>query len=165
MELLAVNGKIDWKLLCRNVLIPVAGGTAIGYLANTNTRKKYEKLEKPSFSPPGAVFPIAWTALYTLMGTAKYRVKKKQELHGLADNQSVPYNVQLGLNFLWSFLYFKWNLRGTALVDVFVLLGAIVLTAYEFYQTDATAGTLMLPYIAWVLFAFALNYSTWRLNK
>ncbi|GKV64999.1 MULTISPECIES: TspO/MBR family protein [Sporosarcina] len=165
MELLNVNGTTDWKKLTRNVLIPVVGGSIVGWLANRNTQEQYAKLEKPSFSPPGFVFPVAWTALYTLMGVANYRVEEKQARRKQNDSAVPLYDVQLGLNFLWSFLYFKWNLRGTALMEMTILLGAIAMTAYEFNKTDRTAGALMVPYIGWVLFALTLNYSTWKLNK
>ncbi|AXH99996.1 tryptophan-rich sensory protein [Sporosarcina sp. PTS2304] len=162
MELLKVNGVVNWKKLTRNVLLPVVGGSIIGYLANRNTQDQYAQLEKPSFSPPGSIFPIAWTTLYTMMGIAKYRVEEKQRLE--SKDATTLYDIQLGLNFLWSFLFFKWNLRGTALIEMTILLGAIALTAYEFNKIDQTAGVLMLPYIAWVLFALTLNYSTWKLN-
>lgn len=165
MELLNVNGQLDWKKLTRNVLIPVVGGSIVGWLANRNTQEQYDKLEKPSFSPPGLVFPIAWTALYTMMGVANYRVEEKQAQLRKTNEAALLYEVQLGLNFLWSFLFFKWNLRGTALVEMTIMLGAIALTAYEFNKTDRTAGALMVPYIGWVLFALTLNYSTWKLNK
>lgn len=164
MELLTIQGKLDWKKLARNVLIPVVGGSLIGYFANRDTQEQYAKLEKPSFSPPGMAFPIAWTALYTTMGIASYRVEMKQD--PTEKDAALPlYDVQLGLNFLWSFLFFKWNLRGTALLEMTVMLGAIALTAYEFNKTDRTAGALMIPYIGWVMFALTLNYSTWKLNK
>ncbi|WP_153731677.1 TspO/MBR family protein [Sporosarcina obsidiansis] len=165
MELLHVNKTVNWKNLTRSVLIPVVGGSIVGWLANRNTQEQYAQLEKPSFSPPGAVFPVAWTALYTMMGIANYRVEQKQEQLKRKDSAAQLYDVQLGLNFLWSFLYFKWNLRGTALVEMTILLGAIAMTAYEFNKTDRTAGALMVPYIGWVLFALTLNYSTWKLNK
>ena len=158
MELLKVQGELNWKKLARNVLIPVVGGSLIGYFANRNTQQQYAELEKPSFSPSGAAFPIAWTALYTMMGVDNYRVEIK-------DGALPLYDVQLGLNFLWSFLFFKWNLRGTALVEMTIMLGAIAMTAYEFNKMDRTAGALMIPYIGWVMFALTLNYSTWKLNK
>ncbi|ARF13806.1 TspO/MBR family protein [Sporosarcina ureae] len=164
MKLLKVQGELDWKKLTRNVLIPVVGGSIIGYLANRNTQEQYAELEKPSFSPPGAAFPIAWTALYTMMGVANYRVEMKQDTK--KSHAAIPlYDVQIGLNFLWSFLFFKWNLRGTALIEMTIMLGAIAMTAYEFNKNDRTAGALMVPYIGWVLFALILNYSTWKLNK
>lgn len=164
MELLKVYGELDWKKLTRNVLIPVVGGSIIGYIANRNTQEQYAELEKPSFSPPGATFPLAWTALYTIMGVANYRVEMKQQTQWKDAGISL-YDVQLGLNFLWSFLFFKWHLRGTALIEMTILLGAIAMTAYEFNKTDRIAGGLMVPYIGWVMFALVLNYSTWKLNK
>lgn len=164
MELLKVNGELDWKKLTRNVVIPVVGGSIIGYFANRNTQEQYAKLKKPSFSPPGIAFPIAWTALYTMMGVANYRVEMKQDRQQ-DDTATSLYDVQLGLNFLWSFLFFKWNLRGTALIEMTIMLGAIALTTYEFNKVDRTAGALMVPYIGWVMFALTLNYSTWKLNK
>ena len=164
MELLKVNGELDWKKLAHNVVIPVVGGSLIGYFANRNTQEQYAELKKPSFSPPGIAFPIAWTALYTMMGVANYRVEMKQGIQN-KDTATSLYDVQLGLNFLWSFLFFKWNLRGTALIEMTIMLGAIALTAYEFNKADRTAGALMVPYIGWVMFALTLNYSTWKLNK
>ncbi|UQW97950.1 tryptophan-rich sensory protein [Rummeliibacillus sp. G93] len=163
MELLKVNGKMDTKSLAKHVLVPIIGGSVTGWLANRHAQEKYKKLKKPSFSPPSAVFPIAWTTLYGLMGLAKYRVSKQQE--GKRKKEISIYELQLGLNFLWSFLFFRWELRGTALVEMTVLLGAIALTAYDFFQVDRTAGTLMIPYIGWVIFALSLNYATWKLNE
>lgn len=165
MELVKVNGRIDKKRLAVGILLPIIGGSITGWLANRNAQEKYKKLEKPSFSPPPSTFPIAWTTLYGLMGLAKYRVEKKRE-QGYGNASAIPvYELQIGLNYLWSFLYFRWGLRGTALVEMTILLAAIVLTTYEFYQVDRTAGSLMIPYIGWVAFALSLNYSTWKLNK
>ncbi|WP_309091197.1 TspO/MBR family protein [Domibacillus sp.] len=106
-------------------------------------------MKKPSFSPPGWVFPVVWTGLYTAMGIAKYRASVRKPTIAL----------QLGLNFLWSFLFFRCGLRGTAFVEMVLMLGAITWTAYEFHQADTVAGRLMMSYAAWVAFALGLNYS------
>lgn len=165
MEIFKVNGKVNGKRLTLNVLAPVAGGALVGWLANKNTHAAYAKLEKPKFSPPPALFPIVWTGLYAKMGLARYRVAEKVN-QADADSVALPvYNTQLGLNLLWSFLFFKYNLRGTALVEIMIMLGAILLTTYAFYEEDRLAGTMMTPYIGWVGFASVLNYSIWSLNK
>lgn len=165
MELLKVNGKINPGKLALGVLVPVVGGSLAGAFANRNTQQEYDELKKPSFSPPPWIFPVAWTALYTSMGLAKYRAAQKAAMKNEEAKVLVPYNMQLGLNFLWSFLFFKWGLRGTALAEMVLMLAAITWTTYEFYQYDRTAGTLMVPYIAWVMFAMGLNASIWKLNK
>lgn len=165
MELLKVNGRLDGKRVATGILLPIIGGSITGWIANRNSQEKYKKLKKPSFSPPPSAFPIAWTMLYGMMGLAKYRVEKKKEF-GLREPTNIPsYEIQLGLNYLWSFLFFRWGLRGTALMEMTVLLGTIALTTYEFYAVDKTAGTLMIPYIGWVAFALTLNFATWKLNK
>ncbi|MDN7243156.1 TspO/MBR family protein [Planococcus sp. N028] len=164
MELLKVNGQVNVKKLAVSVLVPVVGGSIVGALASRNSQEQYDNLKKPSFSPPPWVFPTVWTTLYTMMGVAKYRADEKAKLQEAQSKTSVPYDVQLGLNFLWSFLFFKWRLRGTALVEMAFLLAAITLTAYKFAKYDKTAGLLMVPYIGWVSFALGLNYSIVKLN-
>lgn len=164
MELLKVNGEVNLKKLVWSVLVPVVGGSVVGALANRDSQEKYDKLKKPSFSPPPWVFPTVWTTLYAMMGVAKYRADEKAKLQGDQKKTTVPYDVQLGLNFLWSFLFFKWGLRGTALVEMAFLLAAVTFTAYEFSKYDKTAGVLMVPYIGWVTFALGLNYSIVKLN-
>jgi len=164
VELLKVNGQVNVKKLAVSVLVPVVGGSIVGALANRDSQEKYAKLKKPSFSPPPWVFPAVWTTLYAMMGIAKYRADEKAKLQDAQVKTLVPYDVQLGLNFLWSFLFFKWGLRGTALVEMAFLLAAVSLTAYEFAKYDKTAGALMVPYIGWVSFALGLNYSIVKLN-
>jgi len=165
MEIFKVNGKVNGKRLALSVLAPVAGGALAGWLANKNTQSAYAKLEKPKFSPPPALFPIVWTGLYAKMGLARYRVAEKAD-QTYAESAALPiYNVQLGLNLLWSFLFFKYELRGTALVEIMIMLGAILMTMYAFYEEDRLAGLMLTPYLGWVGFASVLNYSIWSLNK
>jgi translocator protein len=157
-----VNAKIDKAKLAKDILIPVVGGMVTGFLATRNAKKIYSNLKKPEGSPPTWVFPVVWTSLYSLMGIANYRVSLKQEP---AEGENVLYDIQLGLNFLWSFLFFRWGLRGTAFIEICLLLTMITLTTYTFYQKDKKAGAMMVPYILWVSYALRLNYSTWQLNK
>ena len=162
MNVLRVNGNIDKGKLSKELLIPVVGGMVTGMIATRRTKEKYSKLKKPDYSPPSWVFPIVWTGLYASMGLANYRVSMKKKPTATAE---ALYDIQLGLNFLWSFLFFRWNLRGAAFAEIGMLLGMITLTTYQYYQKDKIAGRLMLPYIAWVAYALKLNYSTWKLNQ
>ena len=75
------------------------------------------------------------------------------------------YSLQLGLNYLWSILYFKYKLRGTALIESFALFSAVIITTVKFYQVKKTAGLLLVPYVAWCAFASYLTTGNWVLNK
>lgn len=75
------------------------------------------------------------------------------------------FGIQLGLNLLWSFLFFGFRSIGLALVEIIVLWILIMLTMIKFYRLKSAAGWLMLPYLFWVTFAMALNASIWWLNR
>ncbi|MET3575627.1 TspO/MBR family protein [Bhargavaea ullalensis] len=164
MEILKVDGKLDMKKLALSVAVPVIGGSIVGMLTSKSSKEQFKKLKKPGFAPPQATFPIAWTSLYAVMGVARYRAGQARTNEGRSGSFA-SYDVQLGLNFLWSFLFFKWGLRGTALAEMTALLGAIILSMAEFRREDRTAGALMIPYVAWVIYALALNASIWEKNK
>ena len=164
METVKVNGQFDGASLAKNILIPVLGGSLAGFLATRKAKKIYSSLEKPGFAPPSWVFPAAWTTLYAAMGLAKYRVELKEKQEKIPSSSAL-YNTQLGLNFLWSFLFFKWGLRGTAFVEMAILLSLITITTYDYYKRDTLSGSAMVPYIGWVSYALGLNYSIWKKNK
>lgn len=162
MSMLSVDGKMDKGKLVKELLIPVVGGMVTGMIATKNAKEIYSKLKKPDYAPPSWVFPVVWTGLYATMGLANYRVSMKNKP---TETANTLYDVQLGLNFLWSFLFFKWKLRGTAFAEIAFLLGMITLTTYQYYQKDKIAGRMMVPYVIWVAYALQLNFSIWKLNK
>ena len=75
------------------------------------------------------------------------------------------YGAQLLLNLLWSPLFFGLEQRGWALVDIIALDALVVATIVAFWFRDRLATILLTPYLAWSLFATALNYSVWSLNS
>ena len=162
MGILSVDGKMDKGKLVKELLIPIVGGMVTGMIATKNAKEIYSKLKKPDYAPPSWVFPVVWTGLYATMGLANYRVSMKNKP---TETANTLYDVQLGLNFLWSFLFFKWKLRGTAFAEIAFLLGMITLTTYQYYQKDKIAGRMMVPYVIWVAYALQLNFSIWKLNK
>merc|ERR1711934_899224 len=81
--------------------LPVAGGVLGSIYTVPAVKKWYPTLKKPSWTPPNWLFGPVWTALYTMMGVASYRVWKQ----GGFEKQGIPlalYAVQLALNFSWS---------------------------------------------------------------
>lgn len=155
--------KIDWKKLLICLGIPLAVGGLSALLSGG--MDTYQMLNQPPLSPPGWVFPVAWTVLYLLMGYASYRV-----LTSGADKEQIRdalllYAGQLALNFLWSPVFFGLQWR---LVAFFILIGLwvlIFLTIRAFSKIDERAGDLLLPYILWVTFAGYLNMGAYLLNR
>jgi benzodiazapine receptor len=72
--------------------------------------------------------------------------------------------VQLVINALWSWLFFAWHRGALAFFDIGLLWLLIVATVVFFWRARPVAGALLLPYLLWVSFAAALNFSVWQLN-
>jgi tryptophan-rich sensory protein len=74
------------------------------------------------------------------------------------------FGAQLVLNGLWSWLFFGLRRPDLALADIVALWLAIAATTVAFWGVRPVAGALLLPYLAWVTFATALNADIWRRN-
>lgn len=75
------------------------------------------------------------------------------------------YWFQMGLNFLWSILFFGFQLRLTALIDLMLLLIFVLAMIYKFYKIKPTSAYLNIPYVFWLIYALVLNYYIWFINK
>jgi benzodiazapine receptor len=123
----------------------------------------YAELNKPGWTPPDALFGPVWTILYLLMGIAAWLVWRRSGFVSGAF-PLVVFIVQLVLNALWSYIFFGLHRPGLAFFEILFLLVSILITLLLFWRARQLAGVLLLPYLAWVGFATALNYSIWRLN-
>jgi len=123
----------------------------------------YRALDKPPWTPPGWVFGPAWTLLYFSMGVAAWLVWRERGVERAALPLAL-FAVQLVLNGLWSWLFFGLRRPDLGLVDIVALWAAIAATVVTFWGVRPLAGAILLPYLAWVSFATALNASIWRRN-
>jgi len=133
-----------------------------GYATAGSVSGWFQTIKRPSFQPPDWLFGPVWTVLYGLMAVAAWLVYVKT-----ARVRSIPmmlFAVQMVLNIAWSIIFFGLHRPGLAVIDIALLLAAIIATTIAFWRVSRPAGALMLPYLAWVMFASALNVSIWRLN-
>lgn len=152
-----------WRILLA-IVITVALGASSGLVTNTSLDTWYTTLNKPSWNPPNAVFGPVWTILYILMGLAAGLVWNVGPERSDVRRALAIYVLQLGLNVLWTLLFFGLRSPIAALVDILMLLGAIIWCMQVFGALRPAAGRLLLPYLAWVLFASVLNTAIVALN-
>jgi len=147
---------LAWLAICF-----IASG--IGAIASIRAASFYAELIQPSWAPPAAVFGPVWTILYASMAVAAWLVWREG---GVRANRSALtlFLVQLAVNALWSWLFFAWHLGGLALGNIALLWLLIVVTVVSFWRVRPVAGVILIPYLLWVSFAFALNFSVWQLN-
>jgi translocator protein len=148
---------MGWLMLCYAV-------AAIGsWWTSGELREWFLSLKKPAFAPPNWVFGPVWTVLYTLMAVAAWYVWLLPP-SPLRTKALLLFLVQLGLNLLWTWLFFHEHDISNAMADVFLLWMAIGIEALIFYRLQPEAAWLTAPYLAWVTFAMVLNFEYWRLN-
>ena len=136
---------------------------AIGSAASIQAGSFYTQLVRPSWAPPPDVFGPVWTALYALMGVAAWLVWRVGGFRA-ARTALTLFLVQLAVNAVWSWLFFRWHRGALAFADIILLWVLIVATLVAFWRIRPLAGALLIPYLLWVSFASSLNYSLWQLN-
>ncbi len=124
----------------------------------------YATLAKPSWTPPNWVFAPVWSLLYALMAIAAWLIWRKAGLSG-ARLAMVLFALQLGLNVVWSGLFFGLQSPGAALLDVVSLWLAILATLLAFGRHSRLAAWLLAPYLLWVTYATGLNFAIWWMNR
>ena len=137
-------------------------GTLSGRLSGSGYGNAwFDALIKPDFMPPGWVFGAAWTILYILLGLALAMILHARGARGRGVALAV-FAAQLLLNFAWSPIFFAMHRVGLALAVVLAMLVLAGIATLLFARIRAASGWLMLPYVAWLIFASLL---TWQINQ
>ena len=152
-----------WASLFVCVAICVAVGGVASWITASSVSTWYPTLEKPSWTPPGYLFGPVWSALYVMMGFALWYVWSTRE--GTGRRRALwAFAIQLTLNGLWSFVFFGFRWTGWAALEIAALWVAIVVTIVLFSRVHRAAAWLLVPYLAWVSYAGALNTKIWLMN-
>lgn len=156
--------KINYWKLAASIAICQMAGILGSFFTVSSVSTWYVGLNKPLFNPPSWVFSPVWITLFVLMGISLYIVWEK----GVKSRQSkiavTAFGVQLGLNALWSVLFFGLRSPFAAFIEIIFLWAAILTTIIYFYKINKTSAYLLVPYILWVTFAAVLNFSIFYLN-
>ncbi len=155
--------EIKWKLLIPAVLLPLAVG-GLAALLTGSAMDNYSQVTRPPLSPPGWLFPLAWSLLYILMGISSYIVATSSVSGERRERALCVYALQLAVNFAWPIIFFKLSAYGAAFSWLLLLVVLVLITILLFWHISKTAGKLLLPYLLWLLFALYLNLGVWLLN-
>lgn len=123
----------------------------------------FDALQKPAIYPPPALFGIVWSALYFMMGLALAMVcaawGARWRIYAL-----LAFAVQLALNLSWSPVFFAMHDIVLAQAILVALVVVVVVTIWLFAKVRMAAAWLLVPYLAWILFASVLNWQFLQLN-
>ena len=153
-----------WRTALIAVPAIVALGLIMGWISNSGFGNPwYDPLDKPDFQPPGWAFGVIWTALYAMMGFALAAILTAPRSM-LRSRALGLFIVQLLLNFAWSPIFFGGGMIDVGLIIIVIMAALVAATILAFWKIRPLAGALLVPYLAWLCLAVALNYETGRLN-
>ncbi|MET0269339.1 MAG: TspO/MBR family protein [Sphingomonas sp.] len=156
------NAFLRWAIVIVPAVLML--GILSGRLADSGFGNPwFDALEKPAFMPPGWAFGLAWMVLYIMIGFAFALIVAARGTRRRGRAIAL-FLVQLALNLAWSPLFFAAHRVSAALVLFLVLIVLVAATTLAFARIRPVAGTLMLPYLAWLLFAAVLNFAIDRAN-
>jgi len=156
--------KIKWKQLLICLAIPLGVG-GLSALLTKDSMETFAQLNQPPLSPPGWLFPVVWTLLYTLMGIASCLVLSSGKPRHAIRTALTVYSIQLIVNFFWSIIFFNMERYLFAFFWLLLLWGLVLAMILSFRKTDLIAALLQIPYLLWLTFAAYLNAGVWYLNK
>ena len=143
------------KIIISTFLI-LAAAAFSSYFTQAGVNGWYVDFVKPSITPQNQVFPVVWGILYALMILAMILVI-------VNPNEKTDQPVwkalilQLVLQVIWCFAFFEKQQLGWGLaVIVLMIIEAFPMLGY-FWRTNKLAGILILPYLAWLIFAGIIN--------
>lgn len=121
----------------------------------------YDSLQKPGFTPPNWVFPLAWTTIYLLLAWAGYRLSL------IPGSQTVLalWATQIALNTLWTPVFFGAHRIFAGMVILSLLWLVVATMVVIAIQLDLITGLILFPYLIWLSVAAALNFSILRHNR
>jgi tryptophan-rich sensory protein len=149
------------------VFIACVGATVVlGFIAGLTSGaiNGYDAYVRPALTPPPAVFGVVWPLLYALMGASLFVIITQAKDEKLKRAFYVLYGVQLALNITWPFVFFSLDLLVTAALICILLDGATLALIIVAFKQNKLAGGLLVPYMAWLLFATYLNVAIAILN-
>ena len=136
------------------IIIPLAAGGVSALLTSG---------QKPAFSPPAFLFPIAWSILYVLMGISSVMIYES----GSPEKRKAltVYGIQLIVNFFWSIFFFGFGLYFFSFLWLILLWILVLYMIILFAKIKPSAAYLNYPYLLWLTFAGYLSCGVWLLNK
>lgn len=167
MTELASPGQLRASFL-RWALVLVPGVLLLGFLMSAVAQSGpgnpwFDSLVKPPLYPAPQVFGIVWGILYAMMGLALAVIMSARGAWGRG-SAVIAFVVQLALNLAWSPLFFGAHQIFYGLVLLVVIDLAVMVTIWLFWRVRPLAAWLLLPYLAWTLFATVLNWQFLQAN-
>lgn len=155
-------GKRIYDFIYCFVLVVVTAALC-GWLNRVGMDSFYHDIKLSPLTPPDAVFPIIWGVLYIMLIASLFMVLESDDKEKVRSAAQI-FTLNMFLHVLWTFAFFyrAYFLLGFAVLVVLDFSAFLMLKI--FYDLRKSAGLMLVPYTAWLLFATYLNRIVTDLN-
>ena len=124
----------------------------------------YQALVKPDWNPPDVMFPMGWTPMYALITISAITAWRAAPNAAVGEWVIGLFALNGFLNITWSLIFFRMQRPDWAFIEVTLLWLSILALILYCGRFSRLAAALLVPYLAWVSFAGALNWAVVELN-
>jgi tryptophan-rich sensory protein len=150
-----------WWILGHNIV----GAAPVPFIADATKNGGWlSRIDRPPWNPPDWIFGPVWTFLYTCMGIAVSRIFTSAKPASVKTPLLALWGVHFALNVSWAPTFFALKQLRPALVISCLMVATLLAVIPLFYSINASAGLLLLPYLAWISFATVLNAELCKRN-
>jgi benzodiazapine receptor len=123
----------------------------------------YESLKKPPFNPPNKAFWPVWATIYLLIfiSLSLYFISPSKPYIAASVTLLL---IHFTAAFNWTRIFFTQKKILPAFFDILIIDITLIAIIWLFLQASTLAALLLLPYLAWGLFATYLNWMFYKLN-
>ena len=153
-----------WTFIFAMIVSFIPGVIGVTFTPHGGANMWYNALAKSVLTPAPWVFSVAWTILYILLGIALYLIISNKKTRVDKSNAYWLFAGQMGLNALWSYMFFGAHMVALSLLVLVMLLIVSIYMERVFRPISRGAAYLVWPYIIWLCFATYLNATMMILN-
>ncbi len=145
---------LRWALFTVPLILLI--GFAAGQLGGPDT-PWFAALEKPAIYPPPVTFGIVWSVLFVTIGLALAMVASAWGAvgRGIA---LIAFAIHFVVTQGWTLVFFGLQDMFAGLMILGFGVASLLIALAFIARVRRSAALLLLPYLAWLCFASALNY-------
>lgn len=154
-----------YLLLALSILCCEVIGGLIAITTKMQHTLWFNSLNKPFWNPPPMMLGVIWLIIYLLLGFSLWYILISKTTSKQKKEAGLSFTIQLALNFLWSFLFYRYQSASLAILAFILFSISIILNIIYFYKISKLSSLLLIPYLLWTIFVTILNFAIWKINN
>ena len=125
----------------------------------------YEKLRKPSWTPPDYLFGTFWFSIYCFIALSYCYVFYQFSLGQISSTVLIPFILNLFVHVVFVLALFTLRNNIFTLINISLVLITLIWAIFAIYPIYKWVALINTPYLIWVIIATTLQLTITYLNR